>query len=263
MKVKELMSRNLISIDVNNSMRNVIKLMKKHNVSRLLVKDEDRVVGIITQRDISERLGNWRERRLSDSHVHVSAAYTKDIINIDKERNISTAASLILDRGISSLAVSENGNIIGIITKTDLIKSLLNSKIPVKNYMSKPVISLSVGSTLLRARRLMLDKKIKRIFITLEGRLVGTLTESDIAKALGLFRKMAKGRQWDEKLKRILVEDVMNKDVIIIKDNSMLSDAVKIMLKKNISGLPVMKNGKLVGIITKTDLVRAVRDLKS
>lgn len=262
MKIKDFMSKDLVCIDVDRSLRDVRRFMEKNEISRLLVKDKDKIIGIITERDVADRLGDWRERKISDSHIYVSTECSYDLIKINLNQSLSEAASLMLDKGISSLAVCDDGNIIGIITKTDLIKSLRDSKLLVKKYMSKPAISLSLGSSLLQARKLRLERKIKRIIIVLDGKVVGVVTEKDIAKALGMFRKVAEGKHWDERLKKIEVGDVMSRDVICIDENDILGKVVEIMLEKNISGLPVLKDKKLIGMITKTDLVRAAMDLK-
>jgi CBS domain-containing protein len=170
---------------------------------------------------------------------------------------------MMLENKISSLVVTNDSNeIVGIITKSDLINVLENSSIPVSRYASKKIINLKVGSSLLHARRLMLDNNVKRVLITFDSEVVGIITESDIANFLGMFRKVSEGVQWYNKLKTINVEDIMSRDVVVINENSTLGDAVKLMKKNDISGLPVVNNqNKLAGIITKTDLIRAIVDL--
>lgn len=258
MKVKEHMTRDLIKIDENMTLRNAIRKMEKEDVSRLLVKKDGEIIGIITERDVADRLGSWKERRISDAHIFVSNACSFDLIGVDKDDSLRHAAKSMLKTGISSLVVYDNGKIVGIVTKTDLIKSLIKSEKPVKKYMSEPVITLQLGSSLLQARKIMLRKGIKRIPIEFEEKLVGMITESDIADALGAFRKVAEGKQWDEKMKKILVDQVMSKEVITINEKSKLSEGARIMLEKDISGLPVLADSKLVGIVTKTDLIKAV-----
>jgi CBS domain-containing protein len=261
MIVKQLMSKNLVTIDVDRNLRDARNLMEKESISRLLVKDNGKIVGIITARDIANRLGAWRERKISDSRIFVSSAFTKGLIKINQDQSVSEAAKLMLEKGISSLVVYDNGNVVGILTKTDLIKALKNSTAKVKDWMSKPVITLGVGSNILQARNVMLRNKIKRIPIVLGNKLVGIVTEKDIAKALGLFRKLSEGKHWNEKMKKILVEQIMSKDLITVSPEETLGKVVEIMLDNKISGLPIVENEKLVGIITKTDLIKAVENL--
>jgi len=258
MKVKDFMSKDLIVIDANDSVRNALRLMKKHKVHRLLVKRKGKIVGIVTERDILRRLGKEKERKLSDAHIHVSSCYSKNLITINSNEDIKKAAKLMLEKGISSLAVEENGEIVGIITKTDLIKALKDNNEKVEKWMKRKVITIDLNSRILEARKIMLAKKIKRLVVTKGGYPYGIITEGDIAKVLGEFRKVAEGKQWDEKMRRIYISDIVSKNLFFVRPNDKISKVVKIMFEKGISGLPVIENNKLVGIITKTDLIKII-----
>ncbi|MBS7608829.1 CBS domain-containing protein, partial [Candidatus Bathyarchaeota archaeon] len=80
------------------------------------------------------------------------------------------------------------------------------------------------------------------------GRVVGVLTERDVLK-----RVVDEGRNPD----KTLVKEVMSKPPITINPDADLEDAIELMFKHKIKKLPVVENGKLVGLVTFTDLVRA------
>lgn len=260
MKVKDLMSKNLKTIDSDDNLRNAVRLMKKNDVSRLLVKQRDKIVGIVTERDISNRLGRLETTPISDAHIHVSSAYIDKLITINENADIGEAARVMLDRKISSLvATDDSGQIVGIITKTDAIKYLEGSSAPISNYVTRKIINLKMGSSLLNARRLMLDNKVKRVFVTFETEVLGVITESDIANFLGMFRKVSEGVQWFNRLRTVNVEDIMTKSVVTVNENASLGDVVRLMMKNDVSGLPVVDSkNNLVGVITKTDLLKAI-----
>jgi len=104
----------------------------------------------------------------------------------------------------------------------------------------------------------MIHYGIKKLLVVEKNKLVGILTESDVAKALGLFRKLAEGKHWDEKMRKILVDDVMSSPVITLKPKDTIDECVKLMLENDISGVPVVEDGEIKGIVTKTDLVRFI-----
>jgi len=262
MKVEEVMSKSLICIDVNESVRNALKLMEKKRVSRLLVKREKKIVGIVTERDLAERLGSEKERKLSDAHVHVSSCYSDELITVEKDVEVKEVAGKMVEKGISSIVVTDKGSIVGIVTKTDLIKVLKGCKEPLEKVMQKEVHRIEKGSRLLEARKMMIHYGIKKLLVVEKNKLVGILTESDVAKALGLFRKLAEGKHWDEKMRKILVDDVMSSPVITLKPKDTIDECVKLMLENDISGVPVVEDGEIKGIATKTDLVRFIRDSK-
>ena len=257
-KVSEIMTTTLVTIDKNSPIREALRLMKKKGISRLLVTSKGKIIGIVTERDLARRLGSEKERKLSDAHIYVSSCYTKELITIEKDKDISEAAKLMLKYGISSLpVVNEKSEVIGIVTKTDLIKALKDCKDSVEKWMRRKVTVLEEGARVLEARKLMLRKGIKRIPIVSGRKVVGIVTERDIAMALGLFRKVAEGKQWDEKLRKIYVDQIMSKRVIKVRPSDTISKCVKLMLEKGISGLPVVnEKDEIVGIITKTDLLK-------
>ena len=262
MKVADVMTRELITINANERARNALRLMEKEGVSRLLVEKKKKIVGIVTLRDLMRRLGSEKERKISDAHIFVSSCYSKDLIKISPQESIEKAAKMMIDNGISSLVVEENGEVVGIVTKTDLLKVLKNDSTPVKEIMQKKVRTIQPDGSLLQARKMMLHYGIKRLVVTKDGRIVGIVTESDIANALGLFRKLVEGKHWDEKMKEIRVEDVMSRDVKCVGPSTSLSACVRMMEEYGISGLPVVEGDRLVGIVTKTDLVKYITTKK-
>ena len=139
MKVADVMTRELITINANERARNALRLMEKEGVSRLLVEKKKKIVGIVTLRDLMRRLGSEKERKISDAHIFVSSCYSKDLIKISPQESIEKAAKMMIDNDISSLVVEENGEVVGIVTKTDLLKVLKNDSTPVKEIMQKKV----------------------------------------------------------------------------------------------------------------------------
>ncbi len=81
--------------------------------------------------------------------------------------------------------------------------------------------------------------------VTEKDRLVGIITLSDITRIP------------DDKRVNLRVEDVMNRNVISVTPDDNLEDALKILIKNDIGRLPVVDNGRLVGIITRSDIMKA------
>jgi len=124
---------------------------------------------------------------------------------------------------------------------------LMKKDVIVKEAMkSKPIIVESTV-TVLHAAKLMKEKRIGNIIIVEKDRPVGILTESDILKKVVAEDKSAKD---------VMVKDVMSTPVIVIDPYISLEEAMKTMGKCNIRRLPVVENGKLIGIITQKDISR-------
>ncbi len=250
-------SDKLIKVDKDESINDAMELMTKKKISRLLVTEKGEVIGIITEEDIAKRLGTGRERQLKTAHIHVSAAMTKKLKTIPADGNIGDAARIMLENRFSSLPVVKNDKVIGILTKTDLVKNILKSKKKVEKIYTKNPIMTNPGDTLVSARKLMLEKKIHRLLVLDRGMIAGILTERDIAKGLKTFRKVI-DKFPQAYIQRLLVEQVMTRDPITIRPETTVGEAAKIMLDNKISGIPVISPE--FGILTKTDLVRGIAD---
>jgi len=128
----------------------------------------------------------------------------------------------------------------------------------VGRYMTREVFILNPNDSLAKARNLMLTKKIGKLAIVDEKeRILGVLSRSDMAFALGSSR-------WRKRpLDQMLVKDLMVTKVITVSSSTPLNEAAKIMLEKDLSGLPVIEKGRLVGIITTHDMTKYLADYGS
>ena len=84
MKVKELMSKDVIFVDKDQDLQYVIDLMKKHNVTKIPVLENKKLIGIMTDNIIAIKLGSIRKREVSTSRLHASSVTEKDISNCIK-----------------------------------------------------------------------------------------------------------------------------------------------------------------------------------
>ena len=256
MLVSDFMNRNPIKIDKDQNLKDALNLMEKRKVSRLLVVEGDKLVGVITFRDIMEILGSKKYARVSPTSLHVSMAMTKNPITITEDSDIRKARDLMLGNNISTLPVVRGNKLVGIITKMDLLKPLINSEESIHKIIRTNVITINPKSRLIHARKIMLEKNIGRLIVMDNEELVGIITDKDIAKAFYKLKTNISEKYYDESVKKLLVEDFMTQNVITIRHDYKIGDCVKIMSDKKISGLPVIKNDKLYGIITKTDIIR-------
>ena len=109
---------------------------------------------------------------------------TKSILSLDLGKTVLEAANLMKDNGRGSLIIYEGINPRGIITETDLIRRVLAENLPyttkVKEVMSKPLITVESDMDIKDAVTLMLLKKIRRLPIDENGKLIGIITSNDL-----------------------------------------------------------------------------------
>lgn len=128
MHVKDIMSRKVFLVDKDQNIQDALKIMKKHKISRLPVVNTNNnnvkeLVGIMTEKDIARRLGSSRYGNLAPSHFHVSTVMTHNPLTIESAKGIGIAAQLMIENKIGGIPVLDDGEIVGMLTKTDFINT--------------------------------------------------------------------------------------------------------------------------------------------
>ena len=132
MLVGNWMTKDVISVDVNDSMQDAAKLIRKHKIKRLPVMENGKLVGIVTDRDIKRASASdvttleIHELLFLISEIKISDIMTKNPITIPSDYTIDEAAQILLEHKLSGApVVDDRGQIVGIITQTDIFKVLV------------------------------------------------------------------------------------------------------------------------------------------
>ncbi len=116
----------------------------------------------------------------------VKEIMTREVCTVSKNDSVHTLAKKMLEFGVGSAVVIENGKPIGIVTEKDLIakvvaKNKLPSELRVSEIMSEPLITITPLTSLKEAARLMIKRGIRRLpVVDNSGTLVGIITDNDI-----------------------------------------------------------------------------------
>lgn len=144
----------------------------------------------------------------------------------------------------------------------------------VRDVMTRSVISVAVGQAVLEAVRTMLQNRISGLpVVDAQGNLVGMVTEGDFLRRgeIGTERRRPKwfefllgpGRLANEYVHASgrKVEDVMTGDAVTVTEDDSLETVVELMERRRIKRLPVLRNGKMVGIVSRANLMHALVSL--
>ena len=257
MKVREIMTKDIIRIDKDVNLNHVLYLMKKHDITKIPVVENKKLIGLVTDNVIAYKLGSIRKRGVPASRLHASSVTDKDINCISPDTDVITILKDVGKPGPTMLCVVENDTLIGVITKANLLP-LVNSKKQIREIMQKQLHTVSPEDRVIHARRIMINEDIARLPVVDRGNLVGMISDNEIIFALANVKKsFSLGRQ-KHKLEELLVEDVMKTPALWAEPDMTATDAASIMLNKNVGALPLIENGKLVGIISRTDLLNTI-----
>ncbi|MEM2759621.1 MAG: CBS domain-containing protein [Nitrososphaerales archaeon] len=275
LKAKHLYKK-AISLPPEKSLYDVRNAMLRYNISRIVLAKDNIAKGIITEKDIARFLyRSLADRRIDE--VRADEVMSKNLITVSEESDITECAKLMLDKEISSLIVTYGKEKLrGIITKSDLVAAYGRhyvGKNVVENYMTKHVLTVAPDETTHMVLSVMANNKISRVVVVRGKKPVGIITGRDLLPMSALFgpdtyQIMKEVFSTHEKAQVIipsgisavfLARDVMKYDPITIKRDADLADAAQILTRNRISGLPVVdSNDELAGIVTKTDIVKAL-----
>ncbi|RLE89260.1 MAG: hypothetical protein DRJ49_03560 [Thermoprotei archaeon] len=268
--VRDIMTHRVITVRPKDTLLDAHKLLQRHGIARVVVVDEEyRPIGIMTRKDIIEFLmGDISGRALDD--IEVEEVMKSNPVCVRESYSIPEAARLMLKKGISSLPIIDsNGKLIGIVTKTDMCRFYTNLRglNKVRDYMSSPVITVRPYDSVFKAALLMMNMNISRLVVAVGREIRGVLTLSDLMLVVPLLKGP---KEMPRRVLRALltrgvccVADIMTSDPITVHETEDLATAARLMILHRISGLPVLNEENLLsGILTKTDITRAVADIK-
>ena len=128
----------------------------------------------------------------------------------------------------------------------------------VSQWMTKSVLTVKPHDTLRHARELMAKYRINQLPVVVNDKLTGIVTDRDIRDAYPSSLRFLRGKDLDEFADSYTVEEAMTYHVVAIPPQTSLREAAQRLRRQRFGALPVVDNGKLVGIITKSDLLDAL-----
>ncbi len=134
MKVKDIMARDVATLDLNDELSLADDIMKLGRIRHLPVVDEGRLVGIISQRDLFKAslasamgFGEKAKREFMKT-VAVKEVMVDEVVTISPEASIEEAGWMMLEMKIGCLPVIKGDNLVGLITETDILRHYVESK---------------------------------------------------------------------------------------------------------------------------------------
>jgi acetoin utilization protein AcuB len=131
----------------------------------------------------------------------------------------------------------------------------------VHERMSHPVIPVHPDTTVPEAIEVMRREKIRRAPVIHKGELVGIITERDLTHASASSATTLSVWELNYLLSKVTVGQVMSKKVITVAEDTPIEEAARIMADNKIGGMPVVRDGHVVGIVTETNLFKVFLEL--
>lgn len=207
--VAQIMAPTLVTIPVESTMLDASHVMEQSGVRHLCVTDGEEIVGLISVRDLVKHFvyaTSGPIRELDDVYRPLSVLMQTAMEKIDQAETLSTAATLMADKRIGSLLVTQDEEVVGIVTERDLVQkgvALDNdpNHVTVGTVMTTPFIDIDINRTVHDASDLMAEKGIRHLPVTENHAIVGILSIRDLIRMISVRdrpRFLAEKREDDQ-----------------------------------------------------------------
>ncbi|WP_445475162.1 CBS domain-containing protein [Methanococcoides methylutens] len=274
--IMSVATREVVTVPPTTKIIDAIKIMTRKNFRHIPITDAgtNRVEGIVTSFDVIDFLGGGDknqlvEKRYKDNllvaiNADVSTIMQHDVISIRSDGNIKEAFDLMLKNNIGSLPIVDSSHHVhAICTEKDFLKftaGIVTNK-TIADYMSKRVEKASSDMTISDAAKTMVMNRFRRLPVVKGDILLGVVNASSIMHFLGsgeAFEKLTTGNIHEAM--DVPISSLISKDVVWISSDADLGKASELMVKNGVEALPVIDDGKLCGIITERDILRAMAE---
>ncbi|KAA0012420.1 MAG: CBS domain-containing protein [Thermoplasmata archaeon] len=257
MKVRDVMTEDVIWVDKSTSLEHILYLMEKNDITKIPVLDDEKLIGVVTDGEIVEKLGSIRKRDVNPAHLHATSVMVREFDTVTPDTPVKEILKTVGLPGLTMLPVVENDKLVGVVTKADLLPMVKDER-PVKEIMTKNVLSVAPDDRVIHARRLIIENNIARLPVVEEGEVLGIIAEMDIARAFANLKRSIPYRHQKHHLEEMLVRDSMKTPAIVGDPEMSIKDAAKKMANENVGCLPIVKDDRIEGIVTRTDVIKTI-----
>jgi CBS domain-containing protein len=274
MQARDIMTYSVITAAPEMSLTLAQRLMHDHRIRHLPVVSGERLVGIVTDRDL-RKASPSPTTTLSPAELTyymgttpIATCMTCDVVTIHPDEDLVQGVRRLLEGRFDCLPVVADGQLVGMLTAIDLLRGLLMgtgpaaARMPVRVYMQRSPSTGRPDELVSNVYQRMHDAHLRHLpIVTESGQLQGMLTDRDIRQAgPSTVRSMAA----HESLLLLLtmtVKDIMTHHLYTVSADTVMADAVQLLLDHKVGCLPVVRHDNtLEGIITVTDLLHAYYD---
>ena len=284
--VMSIAKKTVVTAPQSATIKEAAEIMVKNKFRRLPITNPGtgQILGIVTSMDILDFLGGGDKYKILEEkypgnflgaiNESVKEIMTRNVEILSHKDSIKDAITKMKKKDVGALPVVDaEKKMVGIVSERDfvvLLSGVLTDEL-VGEYMTENVISTTPGTRIEGASKIMVRNKLRRIPVVGEDRrtshpekdkIMGIVTATDILEFLGknsAFDKMVSNDVED--VLNTTITEIMEKTVVATTANTRLGDLCDVMIKEGIGGLPVVNNGNLEGIITESDILKAVNKL--
>ena len=252
--IKDIMSKP-VTISKSAAITEALDKMLNGGLDPLIVMNSNSVVGTVSRRAMADVLGSKKNSNLSPAAIHVSGSVEEDFTTVYPDQDLDVLVPLLQAYKLV-VVYDEDHRLIGQVTYGDLLR--VNQPDGTMDDVMEPACTIDIEERVVHLRRRMIDDAIYRFVVTDCDRVVGIITETDVAIAMRNFREVVETRHQDHRVRNLLVKDIMTTPVITVERGAKIPEVVDLMLARNISSIPVIDGEALYGMVTRASMIKAL-----
>jgi signal-transduction protein with cAMP-binding, CBS, and nucleotidyltransferase domain len=251
-KVSEIMTTNLTTAPVTNSIQDVLEMMVAADVGRVIITNREIPVGIFTEKDVMKRVVN---EKIDLAKSRIKDVMTSPIRAVREETHIVEAFGKMYKGKYRHLLVrGRRGKIVGIVSMrrilglaVELGQGISETK-TLGSLLSAGAFTVDENSSVFETIDFMIQKGVASVVVSASGKSSGIFTERDILK-----RVATKGID----TRKTPVKQVMTSPLVTMANTALVGEALAEMYKRDIRNMPVIgSGGELIGIVSMPDILQ-------
>lgn len=252
--VNDVMNRDIQTIGADEPLSKCVGLLKAKKM--LIVLDQKKYAGIVDE-SIVYRQG----LDLKSTKVR---AVLKRVPKLSPDTHLEEAARLMVESGVKHLPVLRDNELLGVISSKEILSFYAEDKFSleeVSSIMVRRPLVIGADNSIAQALSLMRENGVSRLPVIKGERLAGIVTLHDIVrKAMVPKQRVERDRQMsiDGRMFGAEIRSIMVEEVITGNKNYSIRKIINLMLKNDISSVPIVDDGKLVGLVTTSDILEHI-----
>ena len=272
MKVKNIMSSPVYIIKPDDTVAHARNLMIKHKVGSVLIVDNAVITGIFTKADLKIKLfeneAAWKRRPIDQ--IPAQSVCTADVVTLSPNAVVADAAKLMIEKKIDHIPIFEK-EIDGIVSKTDMIRFAAENltDASVSDVTFGKAVTVNVSHTLNHIIYEMKRNDVQKVVVMDNNeKAVGIVSVKDLSANYfteNSEQKNSKSSKKSSKAPRFpidspfIAEDIMT-SITSADVSESIASASKKIIKNDVVSLPVTRNGKIEGMISKDDILKWIAE---
>ncbi|HVZ88264.1 MAG TPA: CBS domain-containing protein [Polyangia bacterium] len=262
-----------ITVQEDDSLALALRVMVWSDVRHLPVLKGEVLTGVVSERDIVRQYSNVGQ--FAAAQEKVSRVMSRPPITVGPDDSLDAAITLVADHGLGCLPVVEQGHLIGLVTRRDLLAQEVHHDVGdapaewghlrVDDFMSGVPVTASVDDTISVVVDRMSRHGIRHIpVIDGEQRVIGMVSDRDVRTAVGGPLHAVSAREAIARMDSTYVTEIMTREPSTLPTGCPLSQAAAFFADHKVGALPIVDSrARLVGLISYADVLRAIAGPKA